>query len=63
LGLGKDKQVEGAQEYDKAKEKAGFIAGKHIQQRSKWWFQQSKKEWAAEGPGESSPSDNSNNKS
>lgn len=45
MGFSKDKDVVGAQEYDKAKEKAGFIAGKHIQKPSKWWFQSSKSKW------------------
>jgi hypothetical protein len=35
----------GAHEYDKAKEKAGFVAGKHIHKKSKWWFQTAKKDW------------------
>jgi hypothetical protein len=41
MGYAKDKAVVGAHEYDKAKEKAGFIAGKHIHKKSKWWFQSS----------------------
>jgi hypothetical protein len=45
LGYSEDKQVIGAHEYDKAKEKAGFVAGKHIQKKRKWWFQSSKKDW------------------
>lgn len=45
LGYSKEKQVVGAHEYDKAKEKAGFVAGKHIQKKTKWWFQSSKKDW------------------
>lgn len=28
-----------AVEYDKTKEKEGFVAGKHIDGRMKWWFQ------------------------
>ena len=39
LGFSADKQVTGATEYDHAKEKAGFVAGKHITKESKWWFQ------------------------
>ena len=39
LGFAADKKVEGAREYDKAKEKAGFIAGKHIDRDSKWFWQ------------------------
>lgn len=45
LGYGKEQEVIGAEEYDKSKEKAGFIAGKHINKPTKWWFQLSKKEW------------------
>lgn len=39
LGYGQDQVVEGAREYDKQKEKAGFTAGKHISAQEKWWFQ------------------------
>lgn len=39
MGYGDDKRVEGAQEYDKAKERGGFTAGKHISSQEKWWFQ------------------------
>jgi cytochrome c oxidase assembly protein subunit 19 len=39
LGYGEDKKVEGAKEYDKQKERAGFTAGKHISSHEKWWFQ------------------------
>ena len=49
LGFSEDKQVKGAHEYDKAKEKAGFVAGKHINKKSKWWFQSSKKDWVEQG--------------
>ena len=45
LGYSEDKAVVGAQVYNKSKEKAGFIAGKHIQKKGKWWFQHSKKDW------------------
>mmetsp|Transcript_21137 Transcript_21137/g.50236 ORF Transcript_21137/g.50236 Transcript_21137/m.50236 type:complete len:164 (+) Transcript_21137:2341-2832(+) len=45
LGYSEDKAVVGAQVYDRSKEKAGFIAGKHIQKKGKWWFQHSKKDW------------------
>eukprot|EP00536_Pseudo-nitzschia_multiseries_P008657 jgi/Psemu1/198667/e_gw1.223.52.1 len=48
MGYSKDKDVVGAQEYDKAKEKAGFIAGKHIQRSSKWWFQSAKSKWVGD---------------
>lgn len=39
LGFSEDAQVEGAREYDNAKELAGFVAGKHIAMGSKWWWQ------------------------
>jgi hypothetical protein len=45
LGYGDGSQVVGAHEYDKAKEKAGFVAGKHIHKPTKWWFQGTRKEW------------------
>jgi hypothetical protein len=32
-------QVIGAREYDLAKEKAGYIAGKHITKESHWWWE------------------------
>ena len=49
MGYAKEKDVKGAQEYDKAKEKAGFVAGKHINRQSKWWFQNStKSKWVGE---------------
>jgi hypothetical protein len=37
--LGYSVAVDNAVEYDKAKEKQGFVAGKHIDQPIKWWFQ------------------------
>lgn len=48
MGYAKEKDVVGAQEYDKAKEKAGFVAGKHINKQSKWWFQFSKNKWVGD---------------
>lgn len=46
MGYADNKVVVGAQEYDKAKEKAGFVAGKHIDKKSRWWFQfSSKQNW------------------
>ena len=39
LGYSEDAKVEKAVEYDKSKEKEGYIAGKHIDGRTKWWFQ------------------------
>jgi cytochrome c oxidase assembly protein subunit 19 len=41
LGYGKEQQVVGATEYDKEKEKQGFVAGKHISRESKWWWERS----------------------
>jgi hypothetical protein len=39
LGYGEEQVVQGAKEYDKAKEKAGYTAGKHISTQETWWFQ------------------------
>ncbi|KAL3767967.1 hypothetical protein ACHAWU_005425 [Discostella pseudostelligera] len=39
LGFSEDAKVEKAVEYDKSKEKEGYVAGKHIDGRTKWWFQ------------------------
>ncbi|CAB9523780.1 oxidase assembly protein COX19 [Seminavis robusta] len=47
LGFSPEAKVEGAKECDKSKEKNGFVAGKHIDKGSKWWFQKSKKDWSA----------------
>ena len=47
LGFAADAKVEGAKENDKSKEKQGFVAGKHINKETKWWFQRSKKDWSA----------------
>ena len=45
--MGYSQEVVGAKEYDKAKEKAGFVAGKHINKEGRWWFQKSgKKDWS-----------------
>ena len=58
LGYSEDKEVKGAKENDRAKEKAGFIAGKHIHKKGEWWFQQigRQKKWVEES------SDSNNNK-
>lgn len=45
MGYGEGQQVVGAEEYDKSKEKAGYIAGKHIAHSNSWWWQQKKKNW------------------
>ena len=63
LGYSEDKKVVGAHEYDKAKEKAGFVAGKHIQKKEKWWFQRSKKDWHEETQSSSSSSPSPSSKS
>ena len=39
LGYSDEKKVQGAREYDNAKEQAGFVAGTHISKESKWWWQ------------------------
>jgi cytochrome c oxidase assembly protein subunit 19 len=39
LGYSEQAKVDGAREYDLAKEKGGFVAGKHISKEGKWWFQ------------------------
>lgn len=39
LGFSEEAKVNSAEEYDKSKEKGGFVAGKHIDGRMKWWFQ------------------------
>ena len=38
MGYSERQQVKGAKEYDYAKEKAGFVAGKHISKEGEWWF-------------------------
>ena len=40
MGYGDKGRVVGAKEYDLSKEKAGFVAGKHISKEAKWWWQQ-----------------------
>ena len=52
MGYAKEKDVVGAQEYDKAKEKAGFVVGMHINKQSRWWFQFNKNKWASENDGD-----------
>ena len=39
MGFSNEAKVNSAEEYDKAKEKEGYIAGKHIAEKTKWWFQ------------------------
>lgn len=41
LGFAEDKKVEGAKHYDNSKEKAGFVAGKHVEKNLNKWFWQS----------------------
>ena len=45
LGFSEEQKVVGATEYDKSKERDGFVAGKHISKASSWWWQKSKKDW------------------
>lgn len=45
MGFGKDQKVVGAEEYDKSKEKAGFVAGKHIDKPNSWWWERKRKDW------------------
>ena len=45
MGYGKDQEVRGAKEYDKSKEKNGYVAGKHIDKASEWWWQKTKRDW------------------
>ena len=39
MGYSQDAKVTHAEEYDKAKERKGYVAGKHIDKPMKWWFQ------------------------
>lgn len=39
MGFSNEAKVNSVAEYDKSKEKEGFIAGKHIEEKTKWWFQ------------------------
>ncbi len=39
MGYSDEAAINSVTEYDKSKEKEGFIAGKHIEKKSKWWFQ------------------------
>lgn len=43
LGFSEDATVQGAREYDKSKEIAGYTAGKHISSKNKWWWEYQKK--------------------
>jgi cytochrome c oxidase assembly protein subunit 19 len=45
MGYSEEQKVVDAKVYDKKKEKEGFVAGKHIEGKSQWWWQKSKKEW------------------
>jgi len=45
MGFSEDAKVGGAHENDRKKEKEGFVAGKHINKSSKWWFQGGRKGW------------------
>ena len=48
LGFSEQQKVVGEpKEYDKAKEREGYVAGKHINKPSSWWWQRSgKKDWS-----------------
>ena len=39
LGYASSSKIDKVVEYDKAKERNGFVAGKHIDKPIKWWFQ------------------------
>lgn len=39
MGFSDQQKVNKTEEYDYAKEKEGFVAGKHISKAGKWWFQ------------------------
>ena len=39
LGFSKDAQVKLPVEYDKSKEKDGYVAGKHLNKPLRWWWQ------------------------
>ena len=39
MGYSNEARVDSAEEYDKAKEKGGYVAGKHINKKMKWWFE------------------------
>uniref|UniRef100_A0A7R9VJK0 CHCH domain-containing protein n=1 Tax=Pseudictyota dubia TaxID=2749911 RepID=A0A7R9VJK0_9STRA len=41
MGFSKEAEVKNAEEYDKSKEREGYVAGKHIDKPMKWWFQRS----------------------
>mmetsp|Transcript_16166 Transcript_16166/g.23628 ORF Transcript_16166/g.23628 Transcript_16166/m.23628 type:complete len:115 (-) Transcript_16166:108-452(-) len=39
MGYSEEAKVTKAEEYDKSKEREGYIAGKHINKPMRWWFQ------------------------
>jgi hypothetical protein len=41
MGFSADAQVAESYEYDKSRERDGWVAGKHIDKKMKWWFQRS----------------------
>ena len=45
MGFGKEQEVTGAEEYDKSKEKAGYVAGKHISKPNQWWWEKKRRDW------------------
>lgn len=48
MGFGEKQKVVGAEEYDKSKEKAGFIAGKHIHKPNEWFWVKKTRDWKSE---------------
>jgi len=47
MGYSEEAQVKEAKEYDKSKEREGYVAGKHIEKPNKWWWDRSKKDWSS----------------
>eukprot|EP00545_Synedropsis_sp_CCMP1620_P001851 CAMPEP_0119005584 /NCGR_PEP_ID=MMETSP1176-20130426/1811_1 /TAXON_ID=265551 /ORGANISM="Synedropsis recta cf, Strain CCMP1620" /LENGTH=119 /DNA_ID=CAMNT_0006957415 /DNA_START=76 /DNA_END=432 /DNA_ORIENTATION=- len=45
MGFSEEQKVIGAKEYDKSKEKAGYIAGKHIDKPNQWFWEKKKRDW------------------
>mmetsp|Transcript_4353 Transcript_4353/g.9798 ORF Transcript_4353/g.9798 Transcript_4353/m.9798 type:complete len:111 (+) Transcript_4353:894-1226(+) len=46
MGFSEEQRVVGATEYDKSKEREGYVAGKHIQKPGEWWWsKKGKKDW------------------
>lgn len=46
MGYGEEQRVKGeVTVYDKSKERAGYVAGKHIEKPNEWWWQRKKRDW------------------